>query len=287
MRRSWIRCHPARAHSRRTRGGRGLAVSRGLLWPMEEWRSARVGRRRWASGALGASSRERRPGAEQSQSSPNLLRRRNGVTVAHRASRSNFARIGFERFVPRRGWVLSMRYIVSLLTGSRCFRCDSSWALHGRRSRVPAGPPGWDPCSSRTPCRAWANESLTDQKDADRPCLLRRITGSRSRTSTAAASSRRLRDHLQRDRQPRTRRRNLPVHAAPGRVRAVMAYNWVTEAQKYIHSLGFGERGAPIDNQPQSCESTRRGRTTRSRPTIRTWSCASERAGSTTRRTAR
>jgi zinc metalloprotease ZmpB len=31
----------------------------------------------------------------------------------------------------------------------------------------------------------------------------------------------------------------------------VMAYYWVTEAQKYIHSLGFGESRRPIDNQPQ------------------------------------
>jgi hypothetical protein len=31
----------------------------------------------------------------------------------------------------------------------------------------------------------------------------------------------------------------------------VMAYYWITEAQKYIHSLGFGEWLRPIDNQPQ------------------------------------
>jgi hypothetical protein len=32
----------------------------------------------------------------------------------------------------------------------------------------------------------------------------------------------------------------------------VMAYYWVTEAQKYIHSLGFGETRRPIDNRPQN-----------------------------------
>jgi hypothetical protein len=32
----------------------------------------------------------------------------------------------------------------------------------------------------------------------------------------------------------------------------VMAYYWVTEAQKYIHSLGFGESRRPIDNRPQA-----------------------------------
>ena len=32
----------------------------------------------------------------------------------------------------------------------------------------------------------------------------------------------------------------------------VMAYYWVTESQKYIHSLGFGETRPGIDNHPQS-----------------------------------
>jgi zinc metalloprotease ZmpB len=32
----------------------------------------------------------------------------------------------------------------------------------------------------------------------------------------------------------------------------VMAYYWITEAQKYIHSLGFGESRRAIDNQPQN-----------------------------------
>src|SRR6476660_1797197 len=31
----------------------------------------------------------------------------------------------------------------------------------------------------------------------------------------------------------------------------VMAYYWMTEAQKYIHSLGFGSRLPPINNEPQ------------------------------------
>jgi zinc metalloprotease ZmpB len=32
----------------------------------------------------------------------------------------------------------------------------------------------------------------------------------------------------------------------------VMAYYWITEAQKYIHSLGFGQSLRPIDNRPQA-----------------------------------
>jgi zinc metalloprotease ZmpB len=32
----------------------------------------------------------------------------------------------------------------------------------------------------------------------------------------------------------------------------VMAYHWVTQAQRYIHSLGFGEGRRPIDDGPQA-----------------------------------
>jgi zinc metalloprotease ZmpB len=32
----------------------------------------------------------------------------------------------------------------------------------------------------------------------------------------------------------------------------VMAYYWITQAQLYIHSLGFGETRPPIDNRPQN-----------------------------------
>jgi hypothetical protein len=32
----------------------------------------------------------------------------------------------------------------------------------------------------------------------------------------------------------------------------VMTYYWITEAQKYIHSLGFGETRRPINNRPQA-----------------------------------
>jgi hypothetical protein len=36
------------------------------------------------------------------------------------------------------------------------------------------------------------------------------------------------------------------------RFEQVMAYYWMTEAQQYIHSLGFGETRRPIDNRPQA-----------------------------------
>ena len=67
----------------------------------------------------------------------------------------------------------------------------------------------------------------------------------------------------------------------------VMAYYWMTEAQKYIHSLGFGVTRRPVNNGRRTRESTSGGWTTRSRPTIRRTSSASVRAGSTTPRTPR
>ena len=36
------------------------------------------------------------------------------------------------------------------------------------------------------------------------------------------------------------------------RFEQVMTYYWITEAQKYIHSLGFGVTRRPIDNRPQA-----------------------------------
>ena len=36
------------------------------------------------------------------------------------------------------------------------------------------------------------------------------------------------------------------------RFEQVMTYYWITEAQKYIHTLGFGVTRRPIDNQPQA-----------------------------------
>ena len=48
----------------------------------------------------------------------------------------------------------------------------------------------------------------------------------------------------------------------------VMAYYWMTEAQKYIHSLGFGSTRRAIDNEPQRRpdQPARRGQLVRDRP---------------------
>ena len=68
----------------------------------------------------------------------------------------------------------------------------------------------------------------------------------------------------------------------------VMAYYWMTEAQKYIQQPRL-RLDAAADQQRATGRvgSTSRASTTRSRPTIRRTSCASARAASTTPRTPR
>ena len=67
----------------------------------------------------------------------------------------------------------------------------------------------------------------------------------------------------------------------------VMAYFWVTEAQTYIRSLGFGTTQRAIGIGPLRVRINQWVRTTRSRPTIRGTSSASGKAASTTPRTPR
>jgi hypothetical protein len=67
----------------------------------------------------------------------------------------------------------------------------------------------------------------------------------------------------------------------------VMAYYWITEAQKYVHSLGFGESLPGVDNVSHRCGSTSTESTTRSRPTTRRTRSATGGAASTTQKTQR
>ena len=97
------------------------------------------------------------------------------------------------------------------------------------------------------------NENLTDQKDADYPALqpayhqvtLTNLDGSgylrgdyanvASETGNPAFSS----------------TNTFSYNRHQDEFEQVMAYYWVTEAQKYIQSLGFGSSLRPIDMQPQ------------------------------------
>jgi hypothetical protein len=103
------------------------------------------------------------------------------------------------------------------------------------------------------PVASLGDQSLTDQKDADYPALqpaykvvtLTNLDGSGylkgdwaniySETGDAAFSSTNTFIHTRND----------------DRFEQVMAYYWVTEAQKYIQSLGFGSTRRPINMESQ------------------------------------
>jgi hypothetical protein len=104
------------------------------------------------------------------------------------------------------------------------------------------------------PVQSLGNESLTDQKDADsavpaaayHTVALTNLDGSGflrgdyanvySSTGDLAFSPTNTFAYTRHD----------------DRFEQVMAYYWITEAQKYIHSLGFGETRRAIDNRPQA-----------------------------------
>jgi hypothetical protein len=104
------------------------------------------------------------------------------------------------------------------------------------------------------PVQSLGDESLTDQKDADaavpaaayHDVTLTHLDGSgflRGDYATVLSET------------------GNPAYSATNSFRytrhqdefeQVMAYYWITEAQAYIHSLGFGETRRPIDNRPQA-----------------------------------
>ncbi len=104
------------------------------------------------------------------------------------------------------------------------------------------------------PVQSLGDESLTDQKDSDAAVPgaayyeveLTNLDGSGflrgdyanivSETGNPAFSPRNIFDY--------TRHQD--------EFEQVMAYYWITEAQKYIHTLGFGEGLRAIDNRPQN-----------------------------------
>ena len=103
------------------------------------------------------------------------------------------------------------------------------------------------------PVAALGNQSLTDQKDADYPALagayamvtLTNLDGSgflngdwaniRSETGTPAYSA----------------TNTFVYRRDDDRFEQVMAYYWITEAQKYIQSLGFGSTLPPVNRESQ------------------------------------
>jgi zinc metalloprotease ZmpB len=104
------------------------------------------------------------------------------------------------------------------------------------------------------PVQSLGNESLTDQKDADaavpaaayHQVALTNLDGSgflRGAYATVVSET------------------GNPAYSPTNTFRytrhqdefeQVMAYYWITQAQRYIHTLGFGESRRPIDNRPQA-----------------------------------
>ena len=97
------------------------------------------------------------------------------------------------------------------------------------------------------------NQSLTDQKDADyaalapayRQVLLTNLDGSGRLVGDYANVVSETGDPAYSPTNEFNYRRN------DDRFEQVMAYYWVTEAQKYIQSLGFGSTLRPVNKEPQ------------------------------------
>jgi hypothetical protein len=104
------------------------------------------------------------------------------------------------------------------------------------------------------PVQSLGNESLTDQKDADAAVpaaayhrvTLTNLDGSGFLRGNYAAV-------VSETGNPAYSPSNTFVYTRhQDEFEQVMAYYWITEAQKYVHSLGFGETRRAIDSRPQA-----------------------------------
>src|SRR6478609_1350250 len=106
---------------------------------------------------------------------------------------------------------------------------------------------------SPNPVADLQNESLTDMKDADYPALqkayhdvtLTDLDGSGTLTGKWAnviSSTGPL---------ARSATGNFRYHRNDDRFEQVMAYYWITQAQRYIQSLGFGSKYRPVNMESQ------------------------------------
>ena len=145
-----------------------------------------------------------------------------------------------------------MRYIVSLLLAAAALAAilaGSAWAT----KPAPGGSRGVGSVFVSNPVQSLGDESLTDQKDADSAvpaAAYHRVTltnldgtgflhGDYATVYSATGN-------------PAYSPKNSFLYTRhQDEFEQVLAYYWVTEAQKYIHSLGFGEGRRPIDDQPQ------------------------------------
>jgi zinc metalloprotease ZmpB len=121
-------------------------------------------------------------------------------------------------------------------------------------STGPAGSTGTGTVFVPNPVQSLGDESLTDQKDADaavpaaayHEVTLTNLDGSGTLSGDYATVV------SETGKPARSPTNTFRYTRHQDQFEQVMAYYWITEAQKYIHSLGFGETRRPIDNRPQA-----------------------------------
>jgi hypothetical protein len=140
--------------------------------------------------------------------------------------------------------LLLLLAVITLATGT----ATSAMAA----SPSPGGSTGTGSVFVPNPVQSLGDESLTDQKDADaavpaaayHDVTLTNLDGSGNLRGDYAAV-------VSETGNPAFSPTNTFRYTRhQDEFEQVMSYYWVTEAQKYIHSLGFGESRRPIDNQP-------------------------------------
>ena len=136
--------------------------------------------------------------------------------------------------------------VITLVTGT----ATSAMAA----SAGPGGSTGTGSVFVPNPVQSQGNESLADQKDADaavpaaayHDVTLTNLDGSGNLSGDYATV-------VSETGNPAFSPTNTFRYTRhQDEFEQVMAYYWVTEAQTYIHSLGFGESRRPIDDQPQA-----------------------------------
>jgi len=121
-------------------------------------------------------------------------------------------------------------------------------------STGPAGSTGTGTVFVPNPVQSLGDESLTDQKDADaavpaaayHDVTLTNLDGSGTLSGDYATVV------SETGKPARSATNTFRYTRHQDQFEQVMAYYWITEAQNYIHSLGFGETRRPIDNRPQA-----------------------------------
>jgi zinc metalloprotease ZmpB len=148
------------------------------------------------------------------------------------------------------GWVMRKLFLLMAVAGLVTAMATGT----ATASTSPGSSTGTGTVFVPNPVQSLGDESLTDQKDADAavPAAAYHVV-----TLTNLDGS----GHLSGDYATIASKTGNPAYSPTNTFRytrhqdefeQVMAYYWITEAQKYIHSLGFGQSLRPIDNRPQA-----------------------------------